>query len=241
LLFKVISIFVSSLLHLTDTILQSYPFKLYCAFCVVLVVLVNTRRSYFPRHVANNQRRESRNGRYWNWVRYWGPATLLALSFASFFLQWATSAGGVGKRGYEFAFANRLTFQTGSAKGYEIDPGVFSEIRFQVWIAIFFLILCGLHAALRRRTGGRIADMVRVARKAAAFFVLFLAVNYLMYMALLQYESMTVTPWNDLIPTIGPSIGPSMMAYDPAYGFWIFLACSSALVWISLRGSKTQT
>ena len=70
LLFKVISIFVGSLLHLTDTILLSYPFKLYFASCVVLLVLVNTRRSYFPRRVANNQRRKPRDGRYWHWVRY---------------------------------------------------------------------------------------------------------------------------------------------------------------------------
>ena len=83
--------------------------------------------------------------------------------------------------------------------------------------------------------------MVRIARKATAFFVLFLAVNYLIYMAVLQYESMTVNPWNDIIPTLGSSIGPSMIAWDPAHGFWIFLACSSALVLISLRGSKTQT
>lgn len=241
LLFEVISAFIAGLLHLTDTIFGSYPFKLYLAAWIFVLVLFFTRQSYLPPRATAGRRRLFPVGLRWQRLADWGSIVLVFVSFASFCLPWAASAGGELKRGYEFVLRNRVQLQIGNIRLFDIDPRIFSEIRVQLWVSIFFLVVCGLDAAFDLRRVKVLAKAVYYARVTTAVVVVFLAVNYLIYMAILQYESVAVTPWmGDVLPSLGRSMGASMMDYNPTGGFWIFLVSSFGLVLISLSGGHAE-
>jgi hypothetical protein len=116
-------------------------------------------------------------------------------------------------------------------------------MRFHVCTALFFLLICALHAVCYSRVAGKVAKVLRDTRTMLAAGVLFLAVNFLIYLGILQYETMIPTPWPmDLQVYQGGPVakGDPMTYYNPTYGFWIFFGCCLVLTWISLNNSKNS-
>ena len=235
-LWNVVATFITGLIHLTDTIFFGYPFNLYLASCLALLVLVQTRRIYRPRYRAL-RRTGRRSARLMSRrLRKWVSASASILGICSLGLPWAVPDwGDETKWGYEFLLANRVDSQSFWGPTYQFDPRVFDQIRAQLWLAIAFLIGAGLWAMLRRRPSSRLFRFLRETRKITAWVVIFLLANYLLYMGILQYEAMVPNPWMDTgFPPSGQ--GWSMINYDPCCGFWIFAGCCATVACTVLGG-----
>ena len=230
LLLKVVSLFLGDLLHLTDTIFFSYPFRLYAAVVLGVAVVLQTWRSYrspSPPHFLR-----------WplpQFIEKWGPIFFVTCAYVCFAAPWAVSGVGKTIRGYEFGLSDPVTYALGIVKVHEIDRRIFAEIRLQVWIAIGFLVLSTISALNRIRPLGEWVNFARAGSRVMSALVFFLALNYLIYMGILQYEAIGNTPWLDQGFTLQANGMYTMMFYDPCFGFWGFLICCSALIWFSFR------
>jgi hypothetical protein len=249
LLAKVITVFIFSVVHLTDTIFSGYPFKLYFVISITVCILVSTRR-YYPRApvYAGLVGRIARCslwlsgwwtatiGRRWPRLLNWSARIMAILGFLSLCLPWAWGVEDL--LGFEFVLKQPVMHTNSGVSWYAISPTIFNEMRFQVWTALIFLLVCGLYPILQRREN-LISRAGRYVRLFLACAVLFFSINFLIYLAILQYESMTPTPWADYgMFQNGPGrVGYSLISYDPAVGFWIFLGCCLVLVWVSLNSS----
>jgi hypothetical protein len=266
---KVVSVFILNLVHLTDTIFSGYPFKLYLSVSVLILLLASTRRSYCPSRsfacklglatavqrcshhlsgcLAWLERKRSpafklltnvkkQGPRFFRWL----PAALAVAGSLSLLLPWAV--GGLKEdsiAGVNFAVKQHAEGQSRGFAEFAINPTVFDEMRFQMYVALVFLLVCFLHAVWHPRVIGSVAKIVRNMQTFLAAGVLFLAVNFLMYLGILQYETMIPTPWPmDIFDLQGGPIakGWPLSFYNPAYGFWIFFACCLILTFISLAG-----
>lgn len=235
LLFKVVSLFLGDLLHLTDTIFFNYPFRLYGAVILAAGVVAQTWRSYRSPSPPPLLRCPLPL-----FIEKWGPVFFVTCASACFALPWAVSGTGSTIRGYEFAWSDPVTYAFGVIKVHEIDRRIFSEIRLQAWIAIAFLVLCAVSALNRIRPLGKWANFARAGSRSMSVFVAFLALNYLIYMGILQYEAVADTPWLDARYSLQRNGMYTMMFYDPCLGFWGFLMCCSVLIWFSFRTERAS-
>ncbi len=247
LLVKVMSLFILGLLYLTDTLLSSYPFELYLALSVLGCISIFTWRSYFPRsktYSFTSRWLEALRGLTSRWPTFYsvGQGVLAALGILTLFLPWATEWSLFSTntmRGYEFLLGDATSKETSTAiVWYQINPTLFREMRFQLCLALLFLVVCGFYSVVRERLLSRpIARVLSRARMILAALVLFFAMYFLLFLGILQYESVMDTPWLDSLPHIeGTAVGASLMLFNPAVGFWIFLFCCLTLALFSLIG-----
>lgn len=218
LLVAVVSAFILDLVHLTDSIFYSYPFALYASASVLSTLLVLTRRFYFTSKRAGRDLISPRLAEKQSTFARWLSVGLVAFGFLCLFFPWATdSGGGDSYKGYDFALSL-------------YGEWVFSEIRIHIGVALIFLLVCGVHALFFWRARGKLGKMLLNGQRALAAGTLFLGINYLIYMAILEYESIIPTHWPMDLTDSSP-----MIEVNPSYGFWMFLTCCLVLVWLSLK------
>ena len=115
-----------------------------------------------------------------------------------------------------------------------MDLDIFREVRLEILMALFFLALCML-CELRLPMGGlRLSKTLRGIRNLAAVIVLFLSIDYLVFMEILESERF------DVLHMLQESQG-SMIFYNPAPGYWTFTALCVALSALSLSGFEAES
>lgn len=226
---------VSDLIHLTDSLFFSYPFALLASGFAVAIFLVKTHRRYDELFAKTARKRRSKLD--YEIVR-WAEIGLAAIGFLSLALPWAKGAAFL--RGYNFLIAQRGVTQTGPVIVYPIDPSIFIELRLQVWFAVLFILLCATHVVFKFRRSRQADRFFAKARYLMGFPVLLLSLNYLAFMAILQYggSRLDANPWVSLFSNFSasaPEYGNPMNSYDPAYGFVLFLMCCFGLFLLSTR------
>jgi hypothetical protein len=242
LLVGIVSTFLLNLVHLTDSIVLSYPFALYASLILLIGVMAITYKSYAecfqprPEHKKYNSN--------WQPSRESKCLTLTAVltACASLAFPWATQGeGGDFFRGFEFLLTQRPTGKLFNYTTYALSPAIFRDVRIQVTVALAFLAVCVLDALAGFPRTKRLALLLHQLRRLLAACVFVLSIYYLWYMAFLEYESVYWVPWLDKTGYQGPAWakGYPMLFYNPAYGFWIFLLCCWLLVWISFA-TKTE-
>jgi hypothetical protein len=245
--------------HPTASIFFSYYFLLFCAATLLCGLVIETH-SLYASLIAQRVGAPVRSARlFWlerirqkiaHSLEYRTVAGIqlnLALSaaavllgFAFLFLPWTQPRVLAG---YQFLIPQKPV--PGLISGgplhlpvfYPVDPRVFREIRYQMFVALLFLMISLAHAILASLKARRFGKPLLKVRVWLGYLVAFLAANYLFYMAVLQYESQTPDPravrdylFNSDI--VSPR-GLPMILYDPAYGFWGFACCCAALVILS--------
>ena len=244
LLVGIVWTFLLNLVQLTDSIVLSYPFALYASVVLLCSVLVMTRRSYIGFAQSTAAHREPKSNRQLSNESKWVTFSFIILAAISVAFPWARQAGDEEEflRGFEFLLNQRPTGQILNYSTYLLSPPVFRDVRIQVTIAAIFVVLCALDILCGFPHIKRIALFLREIRRLFASCVLVLAVYYLLYMVFLEYESLFWVPWLDKFGLQGPADtkGYSMLWYDPAYGFWIFLVSCFMLIWLSLTTSTVR-
>lgn len=131
-------------------------------------------------------------------------------------------------------------YQIGEIKTYPIDPGIFLEIRIQIILALFFMLVCGLDSLPKWRHRASFSWIIVTVERILAVVILFFAANFLIYMGILEWGTdLADNPF--LAHFYAHEQGLPMRSYDPSYGFVLFVLCCSALIWISLRSRSTAT
>ncbi len=259
LLFKVISVFIFNLIHLTDTIFESYPFALYAAAFAVICVLMFTRQAYFASDPAHGRPPFARGLVFlrqlptrllvnlehgWPRLFRWTPAGLAIVGFISLVLPWAYSSDGDLYAGLEFILNQSPEVLPGTAgfQWYDINPRVFSEMRLHLVVALLLLLTCGLYCGFFR-SSGKVARILRKTLTSLAYLAIFLSLDFVMYLGILQYQSDTPSSWPmDLMPLQGTSIGRGkpMVFYNPTFVFWVFFACCLVSAWFALSSKRNR-
>lgn len=254
-------------IHTADSIFFSYYFLLFCAATVLCGLLIKTR-SMYAEVIAQRIGSPVMSARlFWvSRIRQRTTAVLdnhtvvgtrlslvlssaaTLLGFVFFFLPWTQQRMLAG---YQFVIPQKPI--PGMMSGgplhlpmfYPVDPRVFQEIRYQVVVALLFLLMCVVHSILLiARKAKHLEKVVFRARLWAGYAVAFLAANYLFYMAILQYESqapnsMALTKYLFSSNIVGGR-GLPMMLYDPAYGFWGFVCCCAILLALSELHKRSE-
>jgi hypothetical protein len=244
LLVGIVSTFLLTLVHLSDSIVLSYPFALYASLILLVGMLVLSRNSYAeffqtkPGHKKyNSDWRQSRESKWLTLI-----AALTACVSLAF--PWATQSTGDGDffRGFGFLLAQRPTGKLLNYTTYAFSPAIFRDVRIQVTVALAFFAVCLLDALVGFPRSKRLAVPLHQVRRLLAACVFILSTYYVWYMAFLEYESVYWVPWLDKAGYQGPpgAKGYPMLWYDPAYGFWIFLLCCWLLIWLSFT-TKTKS
>jgi hypothetical protein len=232
----VLSAFVVNVIHLTDSVYGNYLSQLFGIGFLLAILISNTRKAYASVSsavIANTNTRRKK------WLRLI-EGIAVATACAALFLPWTLQFGTVpALRGYRFVVEQQPLSQLGAVNTYPIQPRLFAQIRPQVIIALLFIAICALHLIARRRNQGR-APILTVARRFIAALVLWLSLNFILYMAVLEYEAVTGTTWDFIneisLPNLtGGAIGFPLSFYDPSYGFAIFLLCCFVLIWLTFR------
>ena len=237
LLVGIVSTFLLNLVQLTDSIVLSYPFALYASLILLIGVTVITQKSYaeFAQRKVVHQEHDCnwRPSRESKWLTL-ASALIACVSLA---FPWVTesSKDGDSFRGFKFLLKQRPTGELFSYKTYSFSPAIFRDVRIQVTIALAFVAACILDALFGFPRTKRLVVLLHQVRRLLAICVFALSVYVVFYMAFLEYESIYWVPWLDKLGYQGPAgaKGYSLLFYDPAYGFWLFLLCSLFLVWLS--------
>jgi hypothetical protein len=223
LFFCVLFAYISKLVNLTDSVFFSYPCAVLVAVFVLTFWLSRTRRHYtqFYRPMA----RVTQVGHRIAMLRrtHWLKIVLVVVGIVSLVLPWASGPGFHGNflRGFRFLLRQPILNQVGDVIFVPIDPSIFLEIRIQVAVALLFLLVCGLSGGLELRGNKWHSTPFQKAQKMLAILVLFLSMNYLLYMAIL--ESGGVLEDNPFLSQwVSKAHGMPMSLYDPSYGFVIF-------------------
>jgi hypothetical protein len=244
-----ISVFLSLVgslgaVHLTDSIFLNYPFALYAtAFFLSCVLVVNrtwykTTSGQTATHACNHRRM-----RFFRWL----CLGLAAIAFTSLFLPWLTFDDFGKTRGYHLLLKQYPVSEFGAYKFYSIDPHIFRELKFQLILAFTFILICVVNGFILRRIRTRWAiRTLRYAERFIAGIVLFLAFNLLFYMGILEYETEVIGQTSAV--GMGAFVrglevherGLQLDAYNPGYGFIIFLICCLLIIWISFRNKKEE-
>jgi hypothetical protein len=229
LLSAVLAAFIINLIHLTNSIFANYLFALYALVFFLIVALWRTRLRY---HISRESPRKSKFSFVGVLLKSdWLARIFVFVAVLSIFLPWTTN----GMRGYRFIAHQKPLFMTRGHAQYPLDPGLFMEVRLQLLVVGVFLGVFLLKPLLRKAPKN-----VRVAFDRAdwlfTLLTLFLVLNYLLYMGSLEYLSLTdadfSTAW--FLGVMNSDAGYALSAYDPAFGFIIFVFCCLMLCCISL-------
>ena len=240
LLVQVVSTFILNLVHLTDSIILSYPFALYASLAVLSWLLIITHKLYGDKTSKDASHDEGAVTEPLSRVGKGLTIFFAAGAFLSLALPWAKEASadeGWFFRGFEFLLNQRPVSNYFASPIYGLSPQIFRDVRIQVTIAVAFLVICACQSLLSLNRTRRLGVSLYETRRVLAVCLLALSIYYLAYMVFLEYESVFWVPWLDKILWYkgpGNARGYSMMYYDPAYGFWIFLGCALVLVRLSL-------
>jgi hypothetical protein len=242
---RIVSSFLLNLVQLTDSIVSGYPFALYVSLILLVGVIIITHKSYAEFFEPKSEDKKYNSA--WQPSRASKWLTLIAALTAciSIAFPWVTEGTGYGKffRGFEFLLAQRPTGKLLNYTTYAFSPAIFRDVRIQITIALAFLAVCLLDALVGFSRTKRLALPLPLhqVRRLLAACVFVLSTYYVWYMAFLQYKSVHWVPWLDKAGYQGPpgAKGYSMLWYNPAYGFWIFLLCCWFLIWLSLA-TKTK-
>jgi hypothetical protein len=234
--FSVVLSVISDLVHLTDSVLFSYPSALLAVAFVLALLLARTRQRYeelYPRpHLARERKTR------WAFVTlHWREAALSVVGLLSLALPW--TRGFASLRGYNFIIKQHGAAQPGGVVSFPVDPTIFLEVRFQVVFAVIFLLFSGAHAVTSIRQNRAGTGVLAKVQYFMAIAVLFFSIDYLIYMGILQYGvDFADNPMLSIfafLTTNTHEYGNPMNAYDPAYGFVIFLLSCFGLIWLSIR------
>ena len=242
LLTGIVSTFLLNLVQLTDSIILSYPFALYGSLILLTGVLLITRKSYLesarPKAECQKDGSEAHQPIEAKWLTL-ASALIACVSLA---LPWVAQSNEDGDffRGFQFLLNQRPTGKLFNYTTYAFSPAIFRDVRIQVTIAVAFLAVCILNALLGFSNAKGLVVLLHRVRRPLAACIFVLSIYYIFYMSFLEYESVYWVPWLDQLGYQGPAgaKGYSMLWYDPAYGFWIFLVCCLFLVRLSFT---TQT
>ncbi|MGO9591857.1 MAG: hypothetical protein ACLP3K_17650 [Candidatus Acidiferrales bacterium] len=230
--------YVARIVNLTNSTLLSYPTAVLGAAFGLACLLIRTRNVYARQYSSAQRFSTGNEARERSKISRWLPPVMAAVGFLSLLLPWAVTGGSLAPlKGYNFVLPQRILWQVGQVtKYYPLDPGVFAEVRAQVALALLFVLVSGA-APLWFRANSILCKVLRKTRTFLAVLVLFLSVNYLMYMGIL--ESGSLLDDNPFLSHLFNSEqGYPMSVYNPAYGFLIFLASCSILIWFSIRRSR---
>ena len=248
LLFRVTAEFADELSSVTDSIFEGYSFWLYtAAFSAIVIVAFSHRycsatesRRYSDsliivpdprmddfepptgvRKLAHLMRRPI--------IFIFSGAAFLCLA-----APWAFRDFGGPISGYEWLLRHERGNHWIGAAGHAMDLTIFREVRFEILVALLFLALCVLCELKLPWGGSRLSGTLRGIRNLAAVIVLFLSIDYLIFMAILDEERF------DTLHMLQESQG-SMIFYDPAFGYWTFTALCVVLSALSLSGLEPET
>lgn len=238
-----LSSFAENVVHLTDSTVHNYVSELYGFAFLLGFWLLYTRRVYEERLRASAEGTRVRRARLL--LERAGEISLVVLALAALFLPWAKTRGGFSLRGYAFVLTEHAGPSAGAhllfppANVFPVSPPLFSELRWQLGIALIFIVVCGVEALLRQRFQSTMRGWIRAVRAALATATLYWSLNLLLYMSILEYEAIRGTGVGGHSVLFGLLTGATpglpLDVYDPSYGFLIFLAASWVLVWPSLR------
>ena len=243
-----LSAFAENVVHLTDSIVHNYLSELYGFSFMLALWLVYTRRSYREtlRPAVSSATANSSRASFQAFV--FVERFLVAVALAALLLPWASTPSGLSLKGYFFILPERPRAGIGGSSFFPLSPRLFSELRWQLAIALAFVVLCGAGTLRRRRAHPTSSRWLHALRAALAVSTLFYSLNLLLYMGVLEYEAIQGTSWGIqnmmMEPLLGQGAGLPLDLYDPSYGFFVFLAACFALIRFSVgdlfRGLAAQ-
>jgi hypothetical protein len=243
LLIGIVTTSLLSLVQLTDAIVICYPFALYASLTLLVGLIVATRNLYAeltqsePEYQKHDS--DSRPSKESKWL----TLVFASIALASLVLPWVVESGEDGDlfRGFRFLLNQRPTGKLFTYTTYAFSPAVFRDARIQVTIAVTFIAVCILDVLFDFSHTKPVSALLHQTRRLLAGCVLILSSYIVFYIAFLNYESVYWVPWLDKLGYQGPANakGYTMLAYDPAHGFLIFLACCFLLIWLSFA-AKTK-
>jgi hypothetical protein len=243
LLVGIVSTSLLTFVQLTDTFIMGYPFALYAALVVLAVIAVITQRAYSefsqskPEHLKLDHNSQASTDFRWLTM------TSALVACVSLAFPWATCSVEDGLfRGYQFLLNQRAMGESFKLLQFGLSPQLFRDVRIQVTIAMAFLAVCVLDALWGMRQTSQLIRMLHQVRRLLAFCVFALSIYTIMYILFLGYEAVFSVPWLDKLGYLGPrgSRGHSLLEYDPAYGFVLFLLCCLFLVWLSFTNGTAR-
>jgi hypothetical protein len=234
--FSVVLLVISDIIDLTNSVLFNYPSGLLVAAFVLAILLRRTRERYDELFPPSSTPRTTRSR--WAFVAFhWKELALSGVGLFSLFFQWTRGAAVL--RGYNFIIGAKRTPQPGGLIFTQIEPSIFRELSSQVIFAVLFLLVCAVHGILSIHRSQTTSSWLGKAQYLMSAVVLFLSLNYLIYMGILQYgTSFAANPWPSLVATVlggSHEIGAPMVFFDPTYSFWVFVSCCVLLVWVTVR------
>jgi hypothetical protein len=245
LLVGIISTSLLNLVQLTDSIVVSYPFALYASVTLLFGLIVVTRNFYAE--LTQSEPESQKHDSDWRPSKEskWLTLIFAVIAFASLALPWVVESGEDGNffKGFRFLLNQRPTGKLFNYQTYAFSPAIFRDARTQVTIAVTFIAVCILDVLFGLRSAKRLPALLHQCRRLLAACVLIISTYIIFYIAYLEYESVYWVPWLDKIQGLqGPANakGYTMLSYDPAYGFLIFLMCCFLQVWLSFA-TKTET
>ena len=234
--FPVVLSLISDIIDLTNSVLFNYPSALLGAGFVLAMLLIRTRKKYDELFPPVSTPRNTRTR--WVFVAFhWKELGLSVVGLFSLFFPWTNGAAVL--RGYNFIIGGHRTLQPGGLTLTQIEPSIFRELRLQVVFAVVFLLIGALHGILSIRRSETIGSWLGKVQYPMSLVVLFLSLNYSIYMAILEYgTNFAHGPWPSLMAVAAGSsheLGPPMVFFDPTNGFWVFVLCCVWLVWMTVR------
>jgi hypothetical protein len=247
-LLSMMSQFIVNLIHLTDSILFNYASLLLLTAFSLAAWLLHTRTCYrrnWGVHFSREADSETKQ------KHFRAVASVLAgVAFMSLFLPWATSLGGQSLRGSYFLLHQPVivTVKTPPIviRRVEIEPTLYAELRIQIWIAIGFL--CISLVSSTRAAGSGLRKILRFSRFGLGATTVFLSLNLLLYMAILEYEAENGSSWSmqniftnrlvEVMKASSPSeqaFGLPLDIYNPSYGVFLFMVCCFLMFWYPVK------
>ena len=240
LFFAVLRTFIDSLLELTDSTIYNYPSGLLLFSFALGLLVLNARAQYGREFRGPTESAADTGGVDRGLVSRLWPFIFVVMGFSTLAMPWMETEGGSSVlRGFQFLTKQKLINQFGDVKLYTLDPGIFFEVRIQVGIALLFLIVCALGSIRLHREPMKVRMAFTAAQRILAAVVLFLSINYLIYMAILQWGTdLADNPF--LFSFFSQEKGMPMSVYDPSYGFWIFVGACWVLIGVTFFGRRPR-
>ncbi len=195
------------------------------------------RFSHFGFVVADLVRRWMKSAK-WGLLAYRIFDILAAFAaIGSLFLPWVIEDG---TRGFRFLLERHTVPHEYGGPGhtirlFQIEPTIFTELRFQLELAVAFIVACLVCACVWDEFSGRWRKYVSRFRLYAGVAVLLLAGNLVFHIAALNLQSQSYggTPTVQIASPNVATFDYSLMYLDPAYGLWIFICFCVLLTFLS--------